>query len=539
MTRPSAIRPARREHGRPRGSRPRQAGAARARRTVLPRVARRVARRIAWRIAWRGAPRAALSVAPLAALLAALLAAGGCATYSARVGAVRDELAARDFDAALATVEKNRKGRDLLLYWLEKGLVLHYADRWRESNDAFEQAEQLAADLYTKSVSQGLVSLFTNDTSIDYRADPFELAMVPYYRALNYVYLGERDEAVVEARKASLTLRQWAEQDLGALGQLDPGRQEQKAADDDQLLRNNAFLHYVSGLIYEWGGELNDAFIAYRNAAEAYGPAARRWQLQTPPWLGEDLARTARRLGFRDELAALNQAFPEIMAGAAAADSAARVGRLRGEVVLLLELGSAPLKMQEELNVPILKSDDRRDRDRWARDLWWRTRPGWSAGKAEIDYWLRVAVPKLASNRPLVTGARVSAGVAGGNAVAVPIEDIEGRAFTTFEAEQGAVLLKTLARGLAKYAATKQADKKGKGAGWLANLLGAAFETADTRSWLTLPNRVAMARLRLPAGVYDLQVELTDADGRTVATETIPGVTARSDDTVFLSRRVF
>ena len=157
--------------------------------------------------------------------------------------------------------------------------------------------------------------------------------------------------------------------------------------------------------------------------------------------------------------------------------------------------------------------------------------PGWSAGKAEIDYWLRVAVPKLAGNRPAVVGARVSAGVAGGNAVAVPVEDIEGRAFTTFEAEQGAVLLKTLARGLAKYAATKQADKKGKGAGWLANLVGAAFETADTRSWLTLPNRIAMARLRLPGGVHDLQVELTDADGRTVATETIAGVTVRSDDT--------
>lgn len=459
----------------------------------------------------------------------------GCATYSARVADLRPDLAAGRYDNALKVVEDNRKGKDLLLYHLERGLVLHYADRWQESNDAFQAAEELAADLYTRSISEAAFSLLLNDNTIAYRAEPFEMAMIPYYRALNYALLGERDGALVEARKASLYLRQYAELDLGALGDL--ARAEDP--DRDELLSNNAFLHYFSALVYEWGGEHNDAFIAYRHAADAYAIAARRLAVQPPPWLGEDLERTGARLGFGDELRQLRDAFPELMAGAAEAAAATAAAPPAGEVVLLLELGYVPPKRQQELNVPILKTDQGRDRDRWARDLWGRTRPGWSAGKTEIVYWLRAAVPSLQSARPTVRGAHVSAELAGTHAAAAVVEDVEGRALLGFEAKQPAIYVKTFARALAKYGATRGARKEGKAAGLFANLLGAATETADTRSWLTLPNQIAMARLRLPPGEHDLRVDLLDGEGRTLETRAIAGVHVRAGDRVFLSRRAF
>ncbi|MHB8078855.1 MAG: COG3014 family protein [Candidatus Krumholzibacteriia bacterium] len=483
----------------------------------------------------RVAPRSGI----VPAVLAGLLALAGCATYAAHNRSLRTDLETGSYATALETLAHDRDGHSALLTWLERGLFLHYAGRWAESNDAFAQAEQLAADLYTKSVSQRVLSLLTSDEAVDYRAEPFELAMVPYYRALNYIDLGDREGALVEARKASLLLRQYTEEDLGRLGELDPDRD--KSADD--LLGNAAFLHYFSGLLYEWDGEDNDAFIAYRNAANAWHAEAGRLHEQAPPWLGDDLARTAGRLGFTAELAEARQALPELFladstaAAAAAARVAARTGD--GDVFVLLELGFAPVKEQREIDLPVLKTDRRDDRVRWARDLRGRRRSDYHYDEAELDYWLRVAVPELVDSPPAVTGARVSAGVAGGHAVAVTVDDIAGRAFAAFHAQEGAMWLRTIARALAKYGTKEQADKAGRVAGLLANLIGAATERADTRSWLTLPDRIAMARLRLPPGRYDLRVDLLDAAGARVRTDTIPQVTVRTGDLAIVSRRAF
>jgi hypothetical protein len=479
------------------------------------------------------------SVAPRArivlAVLAGLLAVAGCATYSARNRSLRTDLVSGNFATALETVEQNRSGRSLLLYWLERGLLLHYADRWQESNDAFQRGEEIAADLYTKSVSQRALSLLTSDAAVDYRAEPFELAMVPYYRVLNYVYLGDREGALVEARKAGLLLRQYTEQDLGRLGELDPDRD----TSSDDLLGNDAFLHYLSALLYEWDGDFNDAFIAYRNAADAWHAEAGRLQTQAPPWLGADLSRTAGRLGFTDELVQAREAFPELFPAADSTAAATAPEFAGGDVVVLLELGFAPAKAQREMNLPVLKTDRRDDRVRWARDLRGRGRSDYRYDETQLDYWLRVTVPELVSSPPAVTGARVSAGVVGGHAVAVTVDDLEGRAFAAFRAQEGAMWLRTIVRGLAKYGTKEQADKAGQVAGLLANLLGAATEQADTRGWLTLPNRIAMTRLRLPPGCYDLRVDLLDASGATLRTDTIPQVTVRTDDLAIVSRRVF
>jgi len=398
----------------------------------------------------------------------------------------------------------------------------------------------LRADLvYTKSIPQGALSLLTSDESIDYRGEPFELAMVPYYRALNYAFLGDREGALVEARKASLLLREYVEQDLSALGELDPDRD----ASGDALLKNAAFLHYISALVYEWGGETNDAFIAYRNAADAYQAAAGRLALTAPPWLAADLRRTGEKLGFRDELERLPAAFPDLFASDAAgvAGGGFTDGRLKsdGEVVLLLELGFAPHKEQRELNVPILKSDRRDDRVVWARDLRGRIRPGWTAERHEIEYWLRVAVPELVSEPPEIAGARVSVAAAGVEGRALPVEDIAGRSRATFQAREGSIYLKTFVRALAKYATQQAADRKSDVAGALANILGAVTEKADTRGWLTLPGRIAMARLQLPPGRWDVRIELTDARGAVIGTEVVPGIEVEANDRRFVSRRIY
>jgi len=456
----------------------------------------------------------------------------GCATYSVRVVELRPELAMGDFEAALETLDKTHGVKNMLLYYLEKGLILHYADRWQESNDFFQIAENLAADSYTKSISEGAISLFTSDNAIVYRADPFELAMVPFYRALNYIYLNEPEEALVEARKAGLYLKQFTDLNLASVGE---EHQQRTAA---ELLYNNAFLQYFSAMLYESGGEVNNAFIAYRNAAGAYQIAAQALSVQMPPWMGKDLYRTGWRLGFGEELNRLRSLYPELLS--AENDSMIHHSGPRGEVVLLLEFGYVASKVQNEINIPILERDDYDDYNDWAYQLSLRAEPGWQVPNgSKIKYWLRVALPEMVDEPPLVQQVRLSAGTATDHTVSVIVDNISARARLKFEAEAGGILLKTIARALAKYVAKEKADDLDETVGTLVNIFGAATETADTRSWLTLPHSIGMARLSLSPGTYDLRVDLVGRRGQPVSTETIVGVTVAEGDWQFLSRRVF
>jgi hypothetical protein len=75
--------------------------------------------------------------------------------------------------------------------------------------------------------------------------------------------------------------------------------------------------------------------------------------------------------------------------------------------------------------------------------------------------------------------------------------------------ERPAILARLVARGVAKYLLSRELEKKaeekgGELAGFLtarlANLAGNELERADTRGWSLLPDRISMARVRLPAG---------------------------------------
>ena len=259
--------------------------------------------------------------------------------------------------------------------------------------------------------------------------------------------------------------------------------------------------------------------------------------------VGRRPAAHRRALGFTEELERLPKAFPAIFAvdldSVAAGGFAEPVREGGGEVVLLLEFGYVPIKEQRDLNVPILKSDRRDDQVAWARDVCGRMHPEYTADQQSIEYWLRVAVPVMVGGRPVMTGARVSVADAGVEGRALPIEDIEGRSLATFRAKEGAIYLKTIIRALAKYSAQEAVDRRNEVAGTIANLLGAIMERADTRGWITLPNRIAMARLVLPPGRWDLRVELTDDRGEVVESLDIRDVEVRGRDRVFFSARVY
>ncbi len=463
----------------------------------------------------------------------ALSAVCGCATYSSRTADLRPQLSAGNFDAALKTISDGTGKRDRLLSLLEQGLVLHYADRYLESNDALARAEQLAEDLYTKSVSQGALSLVTSDEAIDYRARPFELAMVPYYKALNYLYLGQPQEAVVEARRAELLQAQAVEATLANV------RQEDRQ--DLARIRTDPFLLYFSGMLHEQVGEVNDAFISYRNAAAAYQDLHELLDVDPPPWLGADLARVARRLAFSAELEQARQDYPAVFpADGGSARAAPDTARQTGRVVVLIETGYVPQKTQVRFDFPVFGGEAYDDPDYWSWEIYagMGNFQALTAGR-KVEYWVSVAAPQLQDEvQDAVAGCRLIAG--GATVGAVAAANLARQARITFDAEKPTIFFKTILRGLTKYLATRQTRKSaGKVFGWLANAFGAATEKADTRCWSTLPDRVLLGRMDLPPGRHDLHVALLDASGRRIGTQVIRQVEVKPGGWTFVSRRVF
>jgi hypothetical protein len=465
-----------------------------------------------------------------AALVAAL---AGCATYSTKLGDLRPQLADGAYDAALATVADQTGAKDRLLFYLETGSILHYADRWAASNEAFAAAERTADELYTKSISEGAISLVTSDASISYRARPYEMAMIPYFRALNYVYLGQREAALVEARKASLLLARYVDATLA-------GIEDETGRSALEAVRADAFMLYFAGMLYDWDGELNDAFIAYRNAATTYQRSAGRLDVAIPASLGRDLERTGRRLGFGVELDHLRTVCPDVFAAAgdlAPEDAVWRPGH--GELVVLVEFGYVPQKSQVRIDVPIFAGESYADPNDRAWEITKRRGdlPALAEGR-EVEYWLAVALPELivppsTVDRVVVTGGATRPAT-GGRA-----DNLAAAAQTTFAAEYGTIMAKTVARGITKYLLTAEASERSDVAGAVANLFAAATEQADTRSWLTLPEGIFLVRQSLPAGRYDLEVELLDDTGGVVTGGRLDDVEILAGDWTFMSRRAF
>lgn len=449
-------------------------------------------------------------ILPLFALLCLSL---GCSSYS--MEKVRIAFEGGDFDAALIELDADGKGEAKLPYLFERGLVTHYGDQFDESNRTFELAEITSDDLYTKSISREAVSLVTSDNLRSYAGSQYERLLIHYYRAFNYVYLNMPDDALVECRKASRLLQFYAD------------------ADENYEFVGAAFIAYLSGILYEWAGDWNDAFIAYRWAERAYKQYG-SLGVPFPQDVGESLVRLAGKLGFQEEFERYRAVYGEPSKGVP--DS--------GELILLYETGFVPPKIEENIVFPILKVDpivqEDADRDEkkvreYSRKLVGRRNKQYR--EIEIEYLLRVAIPAYRSNRPRIVG--IDADTAHGSASGILVEDIEAAAMKTFESELPTIMLRTVVRGVLKYLGFRRANQQGEVAGRLVNLLNVVTESADTRSWQTLPNQIFLVRMRLPAGKHNITLSFSDRANQRVKTDRLQDVLIRKNDKTFLNYRTF
>ena len=95
----------------------------------------------------------------------------------------------KNYEKALKHLDSDKFFKDedsKLLYFLEKGMVLHKMGNYAQSSVELEKARELFEKLYTVSVSKKAATVITNETMDIYYGEKYERSMLYFYLALNY-----------------------------------------------------------------------------------------------------------------------------------------------------------------------------------------------------------------------------------------------------------------------------------------------------------------------------------------------------------------
>jgi hypothetical protein len=467
--------------------------------------------------------------------LGGLLTLAGCASHARTMYDVRAALRHHDLEEARARLAEAGRGTDDLLFALEDGLLLYYAGDPELSNVRFEFVERRVDDLYTKSITRAVLSLVSSDLVLRFEPRGIENFLVNYYRAFNYLELGQPEEAWVEWRKLRLKLQYSREQ-------------------GDARYLNPPFFNYLLGLGLE-AVDPNDAYIAFRRAEASY---RERYGDPAPPELIDDLVRLARDLGFSDHLDLYLTRYGERAAALdqAHVSGAGRAGRADwGELVVFVEDGLVAPIEEVQVHLPITRaraevvaSGGERARLGLAETLareygegrFAGVRPSYGRGR-EIAYVMPLSLPVF--GRGEAAFGRVAAVVGSDTAAARLSLEVSSLQQLAFQDRLLGIYAKTIARALVKYAAAaklreeveeESGETAGDVVGFLANLVNVITERADTRAWLGLPHRIWMARLRVPPGRHEVRLLFDGGEAVSLGHhEVLPG------DRHFLSYRVF
>lgn len=219
----------------------------------------------------------------------------GCATYGKGLDGALVAAKSGDYVTAERKIEEELDpvGADRLLYYMEIAVLKHLQGQYAESNQLLDNAEIIAEQLETISISNSLGAFITNPRQGDYAGTNFEKVFINYYKALNYIamsseaktrneYLDGIENARIESRKLGIRLNALSA-DKGNYTEakndkqlfstlLDIFYQLRRDLIDSRKLeyRDDAMAHYLTGITYEANREYDNARISYQKAATTY-----------------------------------------------------------------------------------------------------------------------------------------------------------------------------------------------------------------------------------------------------------------------------
>ncbi len=361
----------------------------------------------------------------------------------------------RNYSLAEKAVKKSLK-KGSLLYYLELGTVQHYAKDFKRSNHNFEDAENLIEELYTRSISKQTAALLTSENVKPYRPEDYENILINYYKAFNYFYLNDLEDATVEARRVDEKLE----------GLNDKYKKKNAYRDD-------AFMEFISGVFHEMSGEYNDALISYKKSYETFKRDYVRYYGVGVP---EFILKSIKRMSIATGIEIFDESIDSI-----------KVNPDNGILLVILEYGMIPQKREA------------------FTDLWIRTRKGHTK-------LIRVAFPYLPDT--IIPFPCIKAKLGNVALSFHEVEPIYEIAKRNLEDKKWRIIAKAMLRVSVKYGTEakieNELEKKSKNlsdvVGFFINVFNVFTERADTREWATLPATIFVAYEEVPAGNYPLSV---------------------------------
>ncbi|MBC8032851.1 MAG: hypothetical protein H7Y03_01805 [Chitinophagaceae bacterium] len=426
-----------------------------------------------------------------------------CATYNTQISKYYELMASENYVNAFASLDNIKRlktGRNRLLYLFEKGKMAHHMGLYDSSNLYFNEADLFMEDVRT-STEDIIVGNLLNPMMEKYKGEDFERFMVHYYKALNYLYLGNIEDALVEARR--ITLQSY--------------RQQDKTSSKENHYSNDAFSLILQGIIYEKDNDVNNAFISYRNAADIFLKNKNSYfGVALPEQLQQDVLRTAMQNGFSDQVIRYEKLFNTTYK--------IRQPGSGGELVLIWENGLAPIKVQQDFFFMLNKDAGGSFFFTDAVGLYnipfdfssYEDREKLSAANLRS---LRVAFPRYQEQPLYFQNAVLNIG---GKQYAFEVaEDINTLAPAIlqhrFLKEMSKTLTRIAVKKIAEEAARPKTDAKNKDEKEALALTVQIFnflsEKADTRNWQSLPRTIFYSRIPLEKGENVMTLDLAATNG--------------------------
>ncbi len=462
----------------------------------------------------RKPPPAALSVAPRrpenpilfgAALLALVFLANGCASYSHSVASLNTAWESADIDRAVRltsdAADRGDGGRNAVLWYLELGAALRMAGEYEESNHAFDAAAQRISEYEERArvrLGVSAAAAITNLNALPYEGYAYDAIMLHTYKALNYMALGDLENARVELNRSFLRQRDAVQNNARRIEQARQEAQEEAGKDGVDVDRSMTDERFRSQLNETYAHlEALHAYADYVNPFAVYLEAL---YFMAHPWsLGSELERA--RLSF-ERVGAMIRENEYVIQDIALIHEILMGRPTPATTYVLFETGRGPVREEVRIDLAI-----------WglSRDV-----PYIGAAFPDLRFRGRHDAPLTVTTSD---GVHRSARLASMDSIVAQ----------EFQNEMPIVITKTLLSTAAKAAAQYAVSEATRDSGILGALvyLGGivyqiAMNQADTRMWQTLPKEFHLCRIPTPE---DRQLTLSTAGSSSnIEVEIEPGI---------------
>ena len=353
----------------------------------------------------------------------------------------------------------------LLLHMLDSGMIHFQCNSPKEAISFFQNADELAQQLWTKSISKEAAAFITNDLILPYRGEDFERALISLFSAFSYIKLGEYDDAMADCRRLDTILSEYN------------SKYEKK-----NVYKEDALGRYISGILSEVDKEYSEAYIYYYESYKAFKNYAASYGTAPPLCLMEDLLRVSV---LADKESEARSIMPfDLTVKPMKHNSTKKLGK----IVLVHLNGQAPVKIENKFSVLT------------------------PTGPLSIAFPNYISSPPPCHSSKLILKSSCNTY----EQEAVLFEDINQIAIKDLADRKFRITAKAIARAIAKQAVVQTSSNEmekqyGAMAGLMTKIAGnvaaSVLEKADTRSWRTLPGEIYIARVFVQAGQYQISVE--------------------------------